>query len=297
MMTIKHLEGKVAVVTGGAGGIGSWIAKTYAEQGAKVVVVDTGADVEGRMAADPRRVNAVVEEITSAGGEAVGITGDIADLQVAEQAIETAIDNFGGLDIVMCAHGILRGSTIFDMAEDDWDSSIQSHLKGCFASTKYASIYWRNNRERGGRVIYLSSDQGITGDAGQPNFSAAEGGKFGLMRSAALGLGRYGVTSNAILAQAATRMSDSGYFTATADQSFPSSEDAGGTPQDPRNLTPLAVWLASEASSSVTGCIFGASGHRATLYSNPVGERSLWSDEPFFDIDELFEQWPSTLGQ
>ena len=90
----RHLEGKVAVVTGGAGGMGSWICKIFAEQGAKVVVADTGADVEGRMGMDPSRVNAVVDEIKAKGGEAVAITGDISEMDTAEATIRTAIETF-----------------------------------------------------------------------------------------------------------------------------------------------------------------------------------------------------------
>src|SRR5690606_18578538 len=114
-MATKHLEGKIAVVTGGAGGMGSWIAKTYAEEGAKVVVADTGADVEGRMGMDASRVNAVVDEIKAAGGEAVAVVGDIADMDTAEATIRLALDTYGGLDILCCAHGILRERMIFNM--------------------------------------------------------------------------------------------------------------------------------------------------------------------------------------
>src|SRR5712691_7099606 len=167
----QHLQGKVAVVTGGAGGMGSWISKIFAEQGASVVVADTGADVEGRMGVDPARVNAVVDEITSKGGKAVGVIGDIADMDTGEKTIRTALDTYGGLDIVVCAHGILRERMIFNMMEDEWDGLVRAHLKGCFTVSKFASIYWRSERTRGGRLIYFTSDAGVSGSAGQPNYS------------------------------------------------------------------------------------------------------------------------------
>lgn len=293
-MATKHLDGKIAIVTGGAGGMGSWIAKTYAAEGAKVVVADTGADVEGRMGVDPDRVNAVVDEIKAAGGEAVGVIGDIADMDVAENTVRLALDTYGGLDILQCAHGILRERMIFNMAEDEWDGLVRAHLKGCFAPTKFAAIYWRQERTRGGRIIYFTSDAGVFGSAGQPNYSAAHNGKLGLMRSNARALERYGVTCNAIAPSASTRMTDRGRGVDA--EGPPPSESAAGTARDPRNVVPLAVWLASDASKDVSGRIFGASGHRTTLYSQPSVERTIWSDEPFFDIDRLFEEWPYTLG-
>src|SRR5205085_9455762 len=135
---------------------------------------DTGADVEGRMGVNPERVNAVVDEITAAGGTARGSVGDVADMDYAEQLVREALDNFGGLDILVCAHGILRERMIFNMTEDEWDGVVRAHLKGCFAPTKFASIYWRTERTRGGRIIYFTSTAGVTGGAGQPNYSAAQ---------------------------------------------------------------------------------------------------------------------------
>src|SRR5687768_6800112 len=112
-MPIKHLEGKVAVVTGGAGGVGSWISRIFAEQGASVVVADTGADVEGRMGVDPTRVNEVVAQIKDAGGTATAVIGDVADMDTAEGIVGTALNTYGKLDILVCAHGILRERMIF----------------------------------------------------------------------------------------------------------------------------------------------------------------------------------------
>ncbi|MHB8576184.1 MAG: SDR family NAD(P)-dependent oxidoreductase [Dehalococcoidia bacterium] len=296
-MAGKHLEGKVAIVTGGAGGMGRWISKIFAEQGAKVVVADTGADVEGRMGVDPGRVNAVVGEISAAGGTARGSIGDVADMDYAERLVGETLDAYGGLDILVCAHGILRERMVFNMTEDEWDGLVRAHLKGCFAPTKFASIYWRATRA-GGRIIYFTSDAGIHGSGGQPNYSAAHAGKLGLMRSNARALSRYNVTCNAIAPLASTRMTDRGRGAADGQQSggAPPSFSAGGTALDPKNVVPIIVWLASEAGGAVTGRIFGASGHRISLFREPYQERSLFSETPFFDIDRLFEEWPRTLG-
>lgn len=289
----QHLTGKVAIVTGGAGGIGSWISRIYAEQGAKVIVADTGADVEGRMGADPSRVNAVIDEIKAAGGEAIASVGDVADMDYAESLVRLALDTWGKLDVLVCAHGILRERMIFNMTEDEWDGVVRTHLKGCFTVTKFASIYWRQARE-GGRIIYFTSDAGIRGSAGQPNYSAAHAGKLGLMRSNARALGRYGVTCNCIAPLASTRMTDRGRG---VDQSGSApSLAASGTARDPKNIVPIAVWLASDEGGVANGRIFGASGHAINLFTEPYRERILRFEEPFMDIDTLFDVWPQTLG-
>ena len=289
----KHLEGKVAIVTGGAGGIGSWVCKLYAEQGAKVVVADTGADVEGRMGVDPSRVDDVVDEIKAAGGEAISSIGDVADMEYGEDLIRLALDTFGKLDILVCAHGILRERMIFNMTEDDWDGVVRTHLRGCFTVTKFASIYWRSLRQ-GGRIIYFTSDAGIRGSAGQPNYSAAHAAKLGLMRSNARALSAYGVTTNCIAPGASTRMTDRGR--GVNPEGAAPSESAAGTARDPKNVAPIAVWLASDEGGVSNGNIFGARGHVVTRYTEPYRERVLRFEQPFMDIDTLFELWPLTLG-
>lgn len=291
MAGTKHLEGKVAIVTGGAGGMGSWVSKTFAEQGAKVVVADTGADVEGRMGVDPTRVNAVVDEIKQAGGEAIPFIGDIADMDVAENLIRETLDAYNTVDIFVAAHGILRERMVFNMTEDDWDGVVRAHLKGCFAVTKYCSIIWRQQRESNGRIIYFTSDAGISGGPGQSNYSAAQAGKIGLMRSNARALARYGVTSNCIAPLASTRMTDRGRGASGSE-----SASATGTPMDPRNVAPLLVWLASDEGGVANGRVFGVSGHRISLYEEPVRERFLYSEQPLWDIDRVFELWPKTIG-
>ncbi len=289
----KHLEGKVAIVTGGAGGMGSWVSRIFAEQGASVIVADTGADVEGRMGVDPARVNAVVDDIHKAGGTAVATIGDVATMDYAESLVRLALDTYGKLDIVVCAHGILRERMIFNMTEDEWDEVVRVHLKGCFAMTKFASIYWRQSTQ-GGRLIYFSSSAGIRGGAGQPNYSAAHAGKIGLMLSCASALARYNVTANCISPGAATRMTDRGRNVASGNT--PTSETAAGTAMDPRNVIPVIVYLASDRGANITGRVVGATGHKITMWREPQWEASIYSETPAWDIDELFRTMPTTLG-
>jgi len=288
-----HLQGKVAIVTGGAGGVGTHISTIFAEQGAKVVVADTGADVEGRMGMDPTRVNAVVDQIKAAGGAAVAAIGDVSDMDVAEGLVRTALDTFGQLDILVCAHGILRERMIFNMTEEEWDGSVQAHLKGCFAPTKFASIHWRQTRA-GGRIIYFTSVAGVRGGAGQPNYSAAQQGKVGLMLSCAQALSRYGVTANCISPNASTRMTDRGRNVEPG--APPPSLSAAGTSRDPRNIVPPIVFLASDAGAEINGRVVGAEGHQISIWREPKRDESLYSVDPFWDIDKLFEVMPSTLG-
>ncbi len=287
----KHLEGKVALVTGGAGGLGSEVCKVFAEQGAKVVVSDIERDVEGRSDGPASRIDGVVEAIRAAGGEAVGVSGDIADMDTAERAVQTALDTFGDLDILVCAQGIVRVRMIFDMPEADWDDMVRMHLKGCFAPTKFASIHWRANRDKGGRrIIYFTSSAGVTGDAEHPNYSAAQAGKIGLMLSNAEALKRYGVTSNCILPHAETRMANRGRNDYVA-----GSDAAAGMMGDPRNATPIIVLLASDEGEMISGRVVGAMGGKVNIWDNPEWESTIFSTEPYWDIDQLFAIMPETL--
>ncbi len=292
-MGAKHLEGKVAIVTGGAGGIGTQISKEFARQGAKVIVADTGADVEGRMGVDASRVNAVVDAIKAEGGEAIASIGDIAEMDTGEGLVRLALDTYNKLDIVVAAHGILRERMIFNMTEDEWDGVVRTHLKGCFTITKFASMYWRSSMN-GGRLIYFTSSAGIRGGAGQPNYSAAHAGKIGLMLSCSNALGRYNVTANCISPGASTRMTDRGR--GVSPEGAAPSLSAAGTAMDPANIVPPIVYLASDQGGSITGRVVGATGHKITMWREPQWEASIYSETPAWDVDELFQVMPSTLG-
>lgn len=290
----KHLEGKVAVVTGGAGGMGSWVCKIFAEQGAKVVVADTGADLQGHMGVDPTKVNAVVDEITAAGGEATAITGDISEMDVAEKVIGTAVDTYGGLDILVCAHGIVRGRMLFNMEENDWDDVIKAHLKGCFTTTKFASMYWRDNPGRGGRIIYFSSAMGINGGAGHANYSTAQAAKIGFSRSNAQALASYGVTSNCISPNGSTRMAD--HFFGVDSDAPVGSDSSEGTAMDPKNIMPAIVYLASDEGAGITGRVVAVAGHRIAIYGDTKWRRSVFSKTPLWDVDTLFQEMEHMLS-
>ena len=174
-----------------------------AQEGAKVVVVDPGSELDGS-GGSVAIADSVVDEIRANGGEAVACYESVATMEGGEAIVQSAIDNFGKLDIVVTCAGILRDRMIFNMTEEEWDAVIQVHLKGTFSVVKYASILFR--QQRSGRIITFSSTSGLIGNSGQANYGAAKDGIAGLTRVAARDLGRYGVTANSIAPSARTRM-------------------------------------------------------------------------------------------
>jgi NAD(P)-dependent dehydrogenase (short-subunit alcohol dehydrogenase family) len=202
-------EGRVCVVTGAGRGIGREYALMLAEHGAKVLVNDLGGSRDGT-GNDVGPAQAVVDEIKGMGGEALANTDDISDFAGAERLIRTAVDTFGGLDVLINNAGILRDRMLTNMSEEEWDAVIKVHLKGTFAPTRHAAAYWRERAKAGesndGRVINTTSVSGIYGNPGQTNYGAAKMGIAAFTIISALELERYGVTVNAIAPGALTRM-------------------------------------------------------------------------------------------
>src|SRR4051794_32054359 len=197
------LDGKVAIVTGAARGIGREEALLLAKNGAKVVINDLGGHFDGT-GADTRPAQLVVEEIKAAGGEAVANYESVADFKAAKRIVQCALDTFGKLNIVVNNAGILRDRMIFNMSEEEWDAVINVHLKGSFACTRAAAPHMR--QQKSGRIINITSTSGLIGNYGQANYAAAKMGVVGLTKATALDLGRYGATANCIAPFAWTRM-------------------------------------------------------------------------------------------
>jgi NAD(P)-dependent dehydrogenase (short-subunit alcohol dehydrogenase family) len=252
MTAEKMCEGRICIVTGAGRGIGREHALMLAGEGAKVVVNDLGGSREGS-GNDAGPAQQVVDEILAFGGEAVANTDDISDMGGAEKVVQQAVDTFGGLDVLVNNAGILRDRMVFSMTEEEWDSVIRVHLRGTFAPTHHASIYWRERAKEGetndARVINTTSVSGIYANAGQTNYGAAKAGIAAFTQIAAQELGRYGVTVNAVAPGALTRMT----------------EDLGMSDEfkaqwHPRFVSPVVTWLASPLSTDVTGQIIEASG-------------------------------------
>jgi len=249
------LDGKVGIVTGAGRGIGRGEALLLASEGAKVVVNDLGVAREGD-GADKTPAQEVVDEIVAAGGEAVANYDDVASWPGAESMIGQAIDTFGKLDILVNNAGILRDGMSFNLSEEEWDSVIRVHLKGHFAPSRFAAVYWREQAKAGqtvtGRIINTSSESGLFGNAGQSNYAAAKAGIASMTIVLARELQKYGVTVNAVAPRARTRL------TATvggADQMMAPKEGEYDA-WHPDNIAPLIGFLAGDAAADVSGQVF-----------------------------------------
>ena len=302
----NRLEGKVAVVTGAGRGVGRGVALLMAEEGAKVVVNDLGAEVDGT-GSSHAPADGVVAEIRARGGEASANYDNIALMDGGEAVIQQAVDQYGQLDVLVNSAGMLRDRMIFQMTPDDWDRVLRNNTKAAFTTCKYAAIIFR--QQRSGRIVNMVSDAGL-GDVGRSNYSAASEGIVGLTRTVGRDLGRYGVTANAISPMAETRLFPGSVDEhRVADAPGPSRDERAGIgpspalgdwegpgwPDDPENVAPLAVYLSTYASPDVNGYVFGVRGGSIYLYSNPAVERSIlkWGN---FNMEEMDVLVPKMIG-
>jgi NAD(P)-dependent dehydrogenase (short-subunit alcohol dehydrogenase family) len=287
-MTARPLEGRVVVVTGAGRGIGREIALLMAASGARVIVNDLGAAADGSGgAASP--ADDVVREIRDRGGEATPSYDSVTTMVGGERIVQTAVERFGRIDVVVNNAGIVRDRMIFNMTEEEWDSVIAVHLKGGFALTRAAAPRFRE--QRWGRFINMTSTSGLVGNVGQANYAAAKLGIVGLTRVTALDMARYNVTANCISPFAWTRL----IGTIPTDTPAQKARVAKLEKMSPRDVAPLAVYLATDDAASVSGQIFGVRGKEIFLFSQPRPVRAIhhadgWTPE------RLAETFPGTLG-
>ncbi|HZU47178.1 MAG TPA: SDR family oxidoreductase [Mycobacterium sp.] len=252
------VDGRVVIVTGAGRGIGRAHALAFAAEGARVMVNDIGVGLDGSPASGGSEAQSVVDEITAAGGEAVVNGDNVADWDGAANLIQTAVDTFGGLDVLVNNAGIVRDRMIANTSEEEFDAVVAVHLKGHFATMRHAASYWRGLSKEGktvdARIINTSSGAGLQGSVGQGNYSAAKAGIAALTLVAAAELARYGVTVNAIAPAARTRMTEKVFA-----ETMAKPED-GFDAMAPENVSPLVVWLGSSESKDVTGKVFEVEG-------------------------------------
>jgi NAD(P)-dependent dehydrogenase (short-subunit alcohol dehydrogenase family) len=254
------LDGRVAIITGAGRGIGREHALLFASEGAKVVVNDLGGAIDGS-GDDRTPAQQVVDEIAAMGGEAIANADNVADWAGGQRLVNSAVERFGDLHVLVNNAGILRDRVLVNMTEEEWDTVIQVHLKGHFVPTRWAAAYWREQTKSGATVaasvVNTSSTSGLIGNPGQANYGAAKAGIAAFTTICAAELGRYGVRVNAIAPAARTRMTEA---TPGLGDVVKAPADAGTFDVwDPANVSPLVAYLATEGAPE-TGRTFFVQG-------------------------------------
>lgn len=276
----NFLAGKVVAVTGAGRGIGRAVAIACAAQGSRVVVNDYGVAMDGAGQPASEVAESVVKEIEAAGGESVAVADDVSTMAAGDRIVSAATERWGRLDGVVCVAGILRERMLFNMAEDEWDPVIATHLKGTFTVFRAASAVMR--RQGHGTLIGFTSGN-HQGSVSQANYSAAKGGIISLVRSAALGLHKYGVTANCVAPVARTRMS----------AGVPMELKEIGEPED---VAAFVVYLLSDRATDITGQVYTVAGPKIALWAQPREIRSAWSQDGHWTPERLADVIPATVG-
>ena len=258
----RLLEGKVALVTGGGRGLGRAIALDLAQAGAKVVVNDLGASLDGTVGGEQPALE-VVRAIEAAGGQAIVDGGSVADWNAAHKMVAAAVDTFGRIDIVVNNAGILRDVMFHRMSETEFDAVVAVHLKGSFNVSRAAAPHFKG--QGSGCYVHMTSTSGLIGNFGQANYSAAKLGIAALSKSIALDMQKFGVRSNALAPFAWTRMIDS----IPAETPEQKKRVEGLKKLEPEKVAPFVVGLCTDAARDVTGQIFGVRNNEIYLFSQP----------------------------
>jgi NAD(P)-dependent dehydrogenase (short-subunit alcohol dehydrogenase family) len=264
----RLLEGKVALITGGGRGVGRGIALAMAEAGARVVVNDLGATLDGQAGAGEPPAHEVVAQIEKLGGQAIVDGGSVADWGAAHKMVEAALDAFGRIDIVVNNAGILRDAMFHRMSEGEFDDVVAVHLKGSFNVSRAAAPHFK--AQASGCYVHMTSTSGLIGNFGQANYSAAKLGIAALSKSIALDMQKFGVRSNAVAPFAWTRMIDS-IPSETPEQK---KRVDGLKKLVPERVAPFVVGLCADAASDVSGQIFAVRNNEIFLFSQPRPIRS-----------------------
>ena len=287
-----RLKDRVAVITGSGQGIGKAIAVALAQEGASVVTNNRRPGTSGGDA------ETAAKEIKDAGGKAVAFFGSVSEFDTAQKMVQTAVDNFGRLDIVVNNAGADAPKMVWNMSEEEWNRSVDSFLKGSFNCIRHAAPLMRG--QKWGRIINTTSTAWL-GTVGHCNYGAAKAGLVGLTRAVAREMGRYGVTCNAYAPTAATR------FTLSEDivAGFKKRYEAGlmtkerfeelTNPPGPETVAPFIVYLCTGEAANINGQVFDVTGNNIALYSEPVKVKAIDKQEGMWTVEELIEKVPGVL--
>jgi len=286
-------DGRTVIITGAARGLGRSYALAFAAEGANVVVNDIGTSLSGE-GRDTSAADGVVTEIKAAGGNAIANYEDITDWDAAKRIVDAAVAAFGDLHVVINNAGIVRDRMFVSATPGEWDATMHVHLRGHFCVSRHAVDYWRGQQKAGkpvdARIINTTSGAGLQGSIAQAAYSTAKGGIAALTLVQAAELGRYGITANALAPAARTRMTEGAFADKMA------AVETGFDVQDPDNIAPTVVWLGSEQSQHVTGCVFELEGGRITIEEGwklgPTVEKpEKWAPADVGDaVDKLLAQ-------
>jgi NAD(P)-dependent dehydrogenase (short-subunit alcohol dehydrogenase family) len=287
----RSLSGRVAIVTGAGGGIGREHALLFAREGARVVVNDIGAALDG--SGGGGAAAAVVDEIRTAGGEAVANTDDVSDWDGGRALVEAAIEAFGDLHVLVNNAGNLRDRYLVDMTAEEWDDVVRVHLRGHFVTTRWAAVHWKARADAGtpvpAAVVNTTSTSGLIGNPGQTNYGAAKAAIAALTVIAAAELGRYGVRVNAVAPLARTRMTESNAWLAGifAPPTDPDAFDIW----HPGNVSPVVAWLGTEGCTA-TGEVFVVSGGTVQRFQPwTLDDDSKLEQHARWTVDDLATAW------
>ena len=287
-----RLKDRVAIITGSGQGIGKAIAVAMAQEGARVVTNNRRPGTSGGDA------DTTAKEIKDAGGQAIPFFGSVSDFDVAQKIVQTAVDNFGRVDIMVNNAGADIPKMVWNMEEEDWDTCVDSFLKSSFNCTHHVASLIRG--QRWGRIINTTSTAWL-GTVGHCNYGAAKAGVVGLTRAVAREMGRYGVTCNAYAPTAGTR------FMLAEDvvTGFRKRYEAGllskeryeelTNPPPPETVTPFIIFLCTDEAADINGQVFDVTGGNIAIYSEPVKVRDIDKGTGLWTVEELIEQVPRVL--
>ena len=280
------LKDKVAIITGAGRGIGKETALFLAKEGAKVLVNDLGANPDG--SGEEKIADEVVKEIIDLGGKAIANYESVDSFDGGQNIFNSALSEFGAVDILINNAGILRDKTLFNMEESDWDAIMAVHLKGHFNCTKPFVCYIRETNRLNCKIINMSSVSGLIGNFGQTNYGAAKAGIAGFSRSLSMEMAKYKCSVNTISPGAATRL------TIDLMKAAGREVDENDWRQGPQQIAPVITWLCSEEANEITNQIFHISQGNVGIMQQPAVIKSYKSDD-IWSLEKLNNVMPELM--